>query len=184
MPALPEIPAAPEGLEPLDSWVDLFLEWFDQLRQGMEGACAQPDHPEESLPELSDAVGWRSVLVGESVERSELWGARRPTMGLIRTISPRSAAVLLQKHGLWLLEFFGSPAEHECAEWLFGLLCRVDWLLDAPTQSAMRDMLRACCDMRAGLAPAQDESASGVSHLNIVIVIVGYYFGQCEFEDY
>lgn len=128
-----------------------------------------------------------------------------PSFNLISQISPGCAAKLVQHSGLWLVSQMEDPelrrrrciatiSQHttpslcaHSAQWIFALLSRIDWLLDAAIQGSLRQILRFACQMRAGLpakdaTPEQDgcEPDDLIAHLNIVITIVGYYFGQAE----
>eukprot|EP00656_Telonema_subtile_P004058 TRINITY_DN11844_c0_g1_i5.p1 TRINITY_DN11844_c0_g1~~TRINITY_DN11844_c0_g1_i5.p1 ORF type:complete len:227 (+),score=31.46 TRINITY_DN11844_c0_g1_i5:436-1116(+) len=198
MPSVPDISDAPPGLHPSTEWSEGFVYGFDTFREELAYAAQQaPPQQQVEFPPQADTAAWRVVFVGQlpmgsPSEQPTTAQYLAPSFAVICQISPGAAASLLRQLGIWLLcQSEGELIRRRSGEWLFALLCRVDWLLDVPTQSTMRQILRVACDMRAELSPLNPEDSGSeaanatteaVSHLNIFITIVGYYFRQAEHE--
>jgi len=59
--------------------------------------------------------------------------------------------------------------------WLFALLARLEKPLDSDTSSTLRSLLRHCTYERAKLVEASDPE---LASLNMLITIIGHFFGQ------
>jgi gem associated protein 2 len=65
------------------------------------------------------------------------------------------------------------------SQWLFALTAWLDKPVHAETAAALRQLLRRCCQLRAGLQQYDDPT---LPLLNILIAISGAYF--CQDENY
>ena len=65
------------------------------------------------------------------------------------------------------------------AAWIFALLARLDKPTPPDVASALRQLLRFCCKLRASLQPGDAE----VAPANVLIVVVVEVFGQATAEE-
>jgi hypothetical protein len=120
------------------------------------------------LPGARDERAWHAFCIGDG-ERARAG----PTLSVVRALDQPRTVLLLGMMAKWLRKDAMSP-QH--ARWLFALLLRVDRLLTADATSALRTLCRRCAALRAAMTPADD--AALVASLNMVVTIVGLYFGQ------
>jgi gem associated protein 2 len=91
----------------------------------------------------------------------------------VRCLQVTVVALLLEHIG----QLEGTALTLLRSQWLFALTAKLDKPIHAETAAALRQMLRHCCHLRAGLQLHDDPL---LPLLNILIAISGAYFGQDE----
>jgi len=96
-----------------------------------------------------------------------------PLLGIILSLDAVSTRRLLSYFSEWTEEL--SELNEKYFQWLFAVLCRVDWPIDSEIAWNLRTILKRLCQIRSQLIDVED---SRLPHLNILITIIHKYFEQ------
>ncbi len=170
-----EVAFCRDDLMPSAEWEDCFLEFFASVRENYTRALASRSRLGASknakLPPSADEHQWLDLCFrGRS---------QPPTLSHIAKTDSR-----LRIEILWTLANILKKEKDDEAlmrgqggSWLFSLLVATDKPADPDTAAALRSIVRSLCARRAVLADAKTEE---LATLNILITVVGTFFGQLE----
>lgn len=91
--------------------------------------------------------------------------------------------MLAQRVLLYLIDYLPTSGKLSelCGQWLYALLSRLEKPLHRDVVAALRTLYRWLCTRRLALHTAVTAHADEeVARLNLLAVLVGYYFGQGE----
>ena len=132
-----------------------------------------------TLPSMSDAQRWKSFCLRAHLgEPSGSACGNPPTLQIVMQLDQVAVIRLVEYHVKWVEK--SEQISDIQKEWLFALLGRLDKPLDSDTASSLRSLLRRLTHERAKLSLPTDPQ---LPSLNILIVIIGNFFGQRGPDD-
>mmetsp|Transcript_10459 Transcript_10459/g.17105 ORF Transcript_10459/g.17105 Transcript_10459/m.17105 type:complete len:252 (-) Transcript_10459:683-1438(-) len=169
------------ALLPDRAWETEFLAWFSDLRQALIHLAAVPfpaEVPKVVIPPMADSSGWRSLCFGRKARTKETESGftlehapSAPLLSIMLRLDHVAVCSLLEMHIEWLETKEMTTVR---AQWLFGLLARLDRLLHADTAASLTALLRRCHALRSACVLPQDNVP--LATLNVLITILNGYF--------
>eukprot|EP00123_Amoebidium_parasiticum_P021122 comp6186_c1_seq1/m.2021 comp6186_c1_seq1/g.2021 ORF comp6186_c1_seq1/g.2021 comp6186_c1_seq1/m.2021 type:complete len:330 (-) comp6186_c1_seq1:28-1017(-) len=130
------------------------------------------EHFQPDLIEISKAEGGLEDMVLAEGEKKD--GRLLPLVSVVGSMSQACICQLLE----YCVDWMPTHQLPVCqAQWLYGLLACLDRLMDADTTSTLRQLLRKLIALRALLGVSERSEAA---RINLLIVILGDYFGQSD----
>eukprot|EP00981_Chlorochromonas_danica_P011217 scaffold3817_cov177-Ochromonas_danica.AAC.5 len=152
----------------------ILKEECEEEEDGEEGNDCEEEEEEEDAtptPTPSSTTSWTGQT-GHS-----------PSLQLILQLDQ----VLAQRVLLYLIDYLPTSSaklSDLCGQWLYALLSRLEKPLHRDVVAALRTLYRWLCTRRLALHTATETAALAdgeeVARLNLLAVLVGYYFGQGE----
>eukprot|EP01039_Chlorochromonas_danica_P003369 gene3369-3694_t len=181
-----DIPPCPAPLQPDPSWEREVVAAFSDLRAHLEEVSSRGVERLIAVPVMKDCLGWLRFCLGEdetiSQYKAEVTG-HSPSLQLILQLDQ----VLAQRVLLYLIDYLPTSSaklSDLCGQWLYALLSRLEKPLHRDVVAALRTLYRWLCTRRLALHTATETAALAdgeeVARLNLLAVLVGYYFGQGE----
>ncbi|PSC68095.1 Gem-associated 2 [Micractinium conductrix] len=175
------------SLKPSAAWIHEFLRQFAQLRRRLQReyeltsgqAAAAPPGTHRLL--LSQAALEAAAAEELAALQLDPPSAAMPELQQLRGLD--QVQVRRQLHAAIQSAVQQEALAPEAAASLYALSARMDKPLPAGTSALYRDLLRCCAAQRAALGADGGGAAAAhprLPHLNILIAVVGAYFGQDE----
>jgi hypothetical protein len=164
-----------DGIDTIESYKQRLLHQIDtQHADADEADALEADDDQSAAGHAGEASGEYPVWTGAM--------QCAPTTKLILQFDQ----VLTQKIFVYLVDYLsaggagGGMVSAHCAMWIYALLSHVEKPLHRDVVAVLRQFYRHCCALRHRIAAASEARAieDDLARLNMLIVIVGYYFGQ------
>jgi hypothetical protein len=178
-------------------WEHEFLQDFSAIRSRVDKLrplCKQELPPPAKLPSSrTNASAWKGVFFGENslppslglLLRMDSVAVNGALWALARLLPDHNDGTSAAEEGVDSDGMPGQPViDPFAACWIYALLAVTDRPADPDTGAALRSLLRCLCALRArcgGLEveeKGQGERRGCIPALNILITILGRYFGQ------
>ena len=154
------------------AWVDEFVASFEELRVSLE-ACASAGAASSQTTVLApptsvnDHQGWRNFAA-----------KNEPTTEILAAVREHEAPVLLSCL-TEELAVAGDAIDERRAAWVYGVMARLVWPLDAGAASSLRAILRHAA--RARREHAHDAAVHARAH--VLMAAAGVYFKQAGVDE-
>ncbi|XP_015793312.1 gem-associated protein 2 [Tetranychus urticae] len=146
----------------------------------------------EKTPHFRDLQLWRKIILGNAEESEEkncesdseikvvykTNGGKGPLLSTILQFPQVAVIDFLETLTCWVKKYGWC---HQLAVWIYSLLACLDIPLHSETVSVIRELSRACSIIRAKHKQIEDKSL--VTSLNLIICIIGLFFGQLDITD-
>ena len=154
------------------AWVHEFVASFEELRVSLE-ACASAGAVSSQITvpappaSVNDHQGWRRFAA-----------KNEPTTQILAAVREHEAPILLS----WLTEELTAAddaIDERRAAWVYGVMARLGWPLDADAASSLRVVLRHAA--RARREHAHDAEVHARAH--VLMAAAGVYFKQAGVDE-
>ncbi|XP_061709093.1 gem-associated protein 2-like isoform X1 [Cydia pomonella] len=176
----PRTKPAPDKLKPTIEWQKIQIKNFTDVRTYMSNIMAELSKrnlwsvkvktiviPDQSL------VGWKVFFIDNDSTVTCMLGLTPQLldMGLemltniIREVAP------------------GDTIDHKTGRWIYAFLARLTHPPLSETISLLRNLARACAEIRSHINQEEEDASLRAAPLNLFICIVARYFGQLDLAD-
>lgn len=167
-------------LAPSIVWQEKQVSEFSILRQKIvrikAGSHPRPQIP---LPPIADKKGWQLLCFGSVCNGADDSGTGSPPLlSILVNIGQPMVDTLLNWHSQWLEEC--NHFTHLHGQWIFALLSCLELPLHPDTCSTIRFIARICQQIRNSMV---EPDTSELAAVNLLICLVGRYFGQTDLAD-
>uniref|UniRef100_A0A1B6M3D1 Gem-associated protein 2 n=1 Tax=Graphocephala atropunctata TaxID=36148 RepID=A0A1B6M3D1_9HEMI len=159
---------------------------FSKLRLKMEYLRKRTKHDgafrtfKKTLPNEEENEEWLKICSqnGPDVVKECEETAKGPSTRLCLAMSQCTNMHVLSYFPDWLTE--GLLSVVDSCRWIYGMLACLELPLEPDMYFTLRQIARALLELRAGL---ESQDSEPLPHINLIVCIIGRYFGQEDLAD-
>ncbi|XP_063395365.1 gem-associated protein 2-like [Cydia fagiglandana] len=176
----PRTKPAPDKLKPTIEWQNIQIKNFTDVRRNMSNIIANLTKRNLWSAKVKKIVIPDQSLVGWKV----FFKDHDSTVTNILGFSPELLDIGLEMLTDIIKEVPpGHTIEHETGRWIYAVLARITHPPLSETISLLRNLARACAEIRSHINQENEDASLMAAPLNLFICIVARYFGQLDLAD-